>query len=104
MDNLIRVEHGLAYLNADVSRDLAEFERKIKELKEKEEKLKAQILEEMAANNIKKIETMDVVITFIESTDRETFNTKLFRADHGDLYDEYVEFTPVKPSVRIKVK
>ena len=54
MGELIRVEHGLPFLNAETSRDLAEFEQRIKELKEREEHIKARLLEEMREKGIKK--------------------------------------------------
>ena len=37
-------------------------------------------------------------------TERETFDSKQFKADMPELYDEYVKFSKVKPSVRIKVE
>ena len=33
----------------------------------------------------------------------ETFDSKTFRKDHPDLYDEYVSISMVKASVRMKV-
>ena len=104
MNELIRIEKDMPFLDAQTSRELADFERKIKELKEKEDEIKARILAEMEEKNILKIETADISITYIAPTDRETFDSKQFRADHADLYDEYIHMSPVKASVRLKVK
>ena len=101
---LIRVENGLAILDPEVSKTIADFERQIKAIKEQEDNLKKAILEEMEQRQIVKIETPDLLISYIATTDREAFDSKTFRADHGDLYDEYVKMTPVKSSIRIKVK
>ena len=101
---LIRVENEIAILDPLVSERVADFERKIKLLKEEEDKLKEEILKEMEKNQILKIDTPDILISYIAPTDRETFDSKTFRVNHGDLYDEYVKMTPVKSSIRIKVK
>ena len=104
MNELIRIRDGAVLLDPNTSREIAEFERRMKEIKEAEDKLKQDILAEMEEKNILKIDTSDVTISYIASTDRETFDSKAFRTDHADLYDEYVKLSPVKASVRIKVK
>ena len=101
---LIKFENEIAVLDPIVSEGIADFERKIKELKEAEDKLKEEILKEMEENQIVKLDTPELLINYIASTDREAFDSKTFKADHQDLYDEYVKMTPVKPSIRIKVK
>lgn len=104
MEELIRIEHELPYLQAEAMTELIENEKALKSLKERQDALKAALLSEMESKNIKKIETPFITISRIDATDRETFNTKLFRADHADLYDEYIEITTVKPSIRVNVK
>ena len=104
MNELITINDGVALLNADTSAKIAEFERKMKEIKEAEETLKQNILDEMSKKNILKIETEEMVISYIAPSDRETFDSKRFRAEHADLFDEYVKLTPVKASVRVKLK
>lgn len=104
MDSLIKVECCVASLDTEVGFKLAEMERVIKSLTEQRDALKERILHEMEINNIRKIETDDVVITYKDSYDRETFQSKQFRSEHADLYDSYVKMTPVKASVSVKVK
>ena len=101
---LIKIENEIAILDPLVSERVADFERKIKLLKEDEDKLKEAILKEMEENQIIKLDTQDLLISYIAPTDRETFDSKTFKADHQDLYDEYVKMTPVKSSIRIKLK
>lgn len=103
MNNLIIFENDNYILNPIVSEQLAGFEKTVKELKEKEEKLKAIILEEMEKAKILKLETPDLTISYIAPTDRESFDSKAFKVEHQDLYDEYIKMTPVKSSIRIKV-
>lgn len=101
---LIKVENEIGILDASVSRKVAQFEKALKEIKEKEEELKQNILSEMESKNILKLETDSLTVTYIAPAERETFDSKRFREDNPDLYDEYVKFSPVKSSIRIKVK
>lgn len=101
---LIKVENEIGILDTEVSKKVAEFEKAIKEIKEKEEELKQNILTEMESKNILKLETDDLTITYIAPSERETFDSKKFREENSDLYDEYVKFSPVKSSIRVKVK
>lgn len=101
---LIKIEEGKALLNISTSKQLFEFEKAMKELKEQEDEIKASILQEMEDKNIKSIDCDELLISYIAPSDRETFDSKKFREEHSDLYDEYVKFTPVKSSVRIKLK
>lgn len=104
MDKLIRIEQNTALLNPNVSSKLAEFERMAKEIKAKQDELKQRILAEMEMHGILKIETDELTITYVAPTSRETFDSKAFRKDNPDLYDEYVKITDVSASVRMKVK
>ncbi len=101
---LIKIENDTALLNPATSKQIAEFEKAMEELKEQQDELKKAILEEMEAKNIIKLENDDFIISYIAPTEREKFDSKAFREVHQDLYDEYVKFTPVKSSVRIKLK
>lgn len=103
---LIKIEeNGLTYgLDKNISEKIAEYERQLKNLKEQEDNLKLAILNEMEEKKLLKVETDDLSITYIAPTDRETFDSKAFKTEHQDLYDEYVKMTPVKSSIRIKVK
>lgn len=101
---LIKVENNLPVLDNETAYQIAEFERQIKFLEEQEKKLKQAILEEMEAKGFIKVETDVIAITYVAATDREKFDSKKFREENPALYDEYVSMTPVKPSIRIKVK
>ena len=58
----------------------------------------------MEQNGVVKIDTDEVLINYVASSNRETFDSKAFKDDFPDLYDNYVKISAVKPSVRIKVK
>ena len=101
---LIKVENNLPVLDNEISYQIAEFEKQIKVLEDQEKKLKQAILDEMEAKGFVKIDTDVMTITYVAATDREKFDTKKFREEHADLYDNYVSMITVKPSIRIKVK
>ena len=103
MDELIVYEGNTALLNPDVAVKLAEFERMAKEVKAKQDELKQRILEEMESKGIVSIKSPELTISYVAPSTRETFDIKAFRKGHPDLYDEYVNISMVKSSVRMKV-
>ena len=80
------------------------FEQMAKDVKAAEDKLKADILAEMEEKGILKFDTGKLLITYVPETQRESFDTKAFRADFPELYDDFVKLSPVKSSIRIKVR
>ena len=104
MDKLIKIENNTALLNPEVSRQLAEFERMAEEIKAKQKELKDKILLEMEERGIIKIETDELAINYVAAYSKETFDSKAFRKDNPDLYDEYVKIGTVSASVRMKLK
>ena len=101
---LIKIENEIAVLDTETSMKIAKLERTIKELKETEDELKLSILNEMESKNILKLETDDLMINYIAASERETLDSKKLREEQPDIYDEYVKFSPVKASIRLKVK
>lgn len=104
MNELIKIEKGNATLAEEATRAIVEIETTMKTLKAKKDEYTAALLETMEANDIKKFDNEELVITYIAPSDRETFDSKKFREEHQDLYDEYVSMAQVKSSIRIKVK
>ena len=103
-NDLIIIAPNGAVLGKDAYEMILSLERQAKEIKAKQDALREKMLAEMQAKGIKKLETDDISITFKDGYDKETFQSKQFRADHADLYDSYVKMSPVKASVVIKLK
>ena len=102
MNNLIKIENGqLAVETIDFIR---ETEKKMKDLKKQYDDFKAELLNAMESNGIKKFESETLTITYVEAREDEKFDKDKFKEDMPELYDEYVKFSPVKSSIRIKVK
>lgn len=104
MNELVRNEAGTWLLSPYAAEQIAAFENTIKAAKEQEDKLKAAIIEAMEQNGIIKLDTDIVSITYVVPTMRETLDSKALRADFPEVYDSYAKLSPVKASVRIKVK
>lgn len=102
--DLIKVENGIALLNPETSQKIAEFENQVKVLKDQEEILRQAILKEMKSKKIVKIDTEELTINYIAGTYKEKFDEKLFKEQNPKLFDAYVKISPVKESIRIKVK
>ena len=102
-DLIVKKEDNYQLSNIIIS-ELKMIEEEEKELKEKKEKIREILLKEMEDKNILKLENENISITYKAPTERETFRTAKFKKDLPDLYDTYVEFTPVKGSLVIKIK
>lgn len=104
MENyLVKTENGFE-LRQDLAIELYKFEKTMKYFKEKKDEITKVILEEMEKNNILKLESNNISISYVAPTTRETFDTKKFKEDFNELYDSYVKISNVKSSIRIKVK
>lgn len=104
MNELITINGNLAILDGATAQKVAEFEKLAKEVKEKEDELKKAILAEMESKGIIKLDTDDLTITYVAATDRETLDSKTLRTELPDIYDAYVKISPVKSSIRVKLK
>ena len=103
MEYLVNNGNNLV-LKEDISKQIAYLETIAKQVKEAQEEIKTGILKEMEEKNIIKLETNELIITYVAETYRETFDSKTLKAEDEKLYNKYVKISPVKSSVRIKVK
>ena len=103
MDYIDVIENG-AVLTGTTTDLIIDIDRQEKAIKKAKEEVWNALKEEMEKKGVKKIESDELLINYIASTDRESFDKKAFQKDHADLYDEYVEMKPVKASIRVKVK
>lgn len=101
---LIKLYGEAAILDGTTSKHIAEFERMAKEIKAKEDELKKAILAEMESKDLIKLDTDELSITYVAPTEREALDTKTLREELPDIYDAYVKISPVKSSIRIKLK
>lgn len=101
---IVKSESGGMELSSSALDTLMKYEETLAALKTDYDELKKKLLLEMEKKNVIKVETGDIRINYIAETYREKFNSKAFRSEYPDLYDSYVDFVPVKASVRIALK
>ena len=101
---LITIRNDLPVLSDETTEQLASILEAKKLLERAEKEIKEKLLAEMQEKNIYKVESDELSITYIAPFDRETFDSKRLQKDNPELYDEYITFTTVKPSVRVKLK
>ena len=108
MDNreLLVLNDETYLLDKKISEEIRKIEIMLKTLKEQQDVYKNLLRDEMATKGIKSIkdEVNGITITYIEPSERETFDSKRFREENEDLYNEYVNFTQVRDSIRISIK
>lgn len=83
---------------------IIELETQAKAIKETQDKLKEAILKEMEEKQIIKLESDELLITYVAPSYRESLDSKQLKADDEELYNKYIKISPVKSSIRLKVK
>lgn len=104
MNEIVKLENGEYGLVKDAVTTIVTIENEIKRLKECQDVYRERILKTMEDDNIVKIDIPELTIIRKEATTRETLDSKRLRAEHPDLYDEYVNLSNVKGSITIKLK
>jgi hypothetical protein len=67
--------------------------------------MKAQLLELMKTNGVKKFEIEgQLSVAYVEPTERVSLDTKKIQANHPELYEMYLKKSPVKESLKITLK
>lgn len=102
MNNLIEIKNGKLAENAVAL--LIQKEQEAKRAKEEYDALKDQLLTAMEKYDVVKIDTPELLISYVAPSESERLDTKALKENCPDLYNEFVKFVPVKASVRIKVK
>lgn len=104
MNEIIKIENGVAVISPEFMTHMLSVKDQLKMLKEVDDANNEMLLEAMEKNGIIKAENDHVIVNYIKSADRETFNTKKFKEENPAVYDQYCTMKPVKASVRVKVK
>ena len=78
--------------------------KRISELTEEYNAIKAEVLEKMIEHNDKSFDTGDLLITYVAPTVRETFDSKKFKAEHEDLYESYLKTSKTKESLKLTLR
>lgn len=102
MNDLIVFQDG--QLSAKAANLIAAVETETARMIEQRDFLRAEILKAMEENGVKKLDTPAFCISYIAPADREVFDKKALKSEMPDIYEAYASFSPVKSSVRVKLK
>ncbi len=91
------------YITANEER-LCWLGKRIGELTEEFNAIKAEVLEKMIEHNDKSFDTGNLLITVIAPSVRETFDSKRFKAEHEDLYGDYIKKSTTKESLKLTLR
>lgn len=76
----------------------------IDKCKKMETELKQRLLDAMKEANVKKWESDKIVVSRVVGGTSQIFDATKFKAENGDLYNQYLKTTEKKDSLRIKIK
>lgn len=90
--------------NKELIKAVADIYRMEKDLAAKKKELNAQLLEACEKYNVLGIDNDEMSVTYIPATTRKGFDSKAFEKADPITYSLYATETPVKASVRVKLK
>lgn len=97
-------QQQIAKLNREIEKAVGAQVAKKAELEEQNQNMRQAILEAMEANGVTKFDGDLITITYVAPTERTTFDSKRFQEERPKTYAKYTRKTPVKASIRLKVK
>ena len=100
----VKNEDGMMIVSPDAVQAIREIEETKKSLDKSFKKYKKILLEGMEEYGIKKFESDDILITYVEPTERIDIDRELLWSKYKDIAFECQKFTPVSSSVRVKVR
>lgn len=68
------------------------------------ETIKAYLLEQMSKNKVKKWETDNITVTYVEPFERVSIDSKTLKVENPDIYQKYAKVSTIKESIKIKLK
>jgi regulator of replication initiation timing len=81
---------------------MLDFEKKVEKLKAQQKEFRDQLYQKMEENDIKKIDTGDLIITRVLPTVRKSVDSTKLKKEMPDVYTLYLKESTVKGSIRIK--
>lgn len=94
----------LPTLMRDVELRYIEVSAKISALQEEQDALKQRILEYMKENRQDSIKTRYATYSYIQPSERKTFDSTKFKAEHPEEYNSYQKVSKTKETIKIIIK
>lgn len=102
-NELMKVEKLLQLQNT-VDLELLQANDVIKQLKERSESVKQDLLNAMTKYDIKSLETERFKITRVNETTKKTIDSKKLKEEYPDVYEKYSKESTVKAYLKITEK
>ncbi|MDK2844102.1 MAG: hypothetical protein PWP69_894 [Enterococcus sp.] len=80
---------------------MMQFKAQTKLLEDQQKEYRDRLYQKMEENDIKKIDTGNIVITRVLPTERKSVDSKRLKEEQPDIYEEYLKVSQVKGSIRI---
>ena len=80
---------------------MMQFKAQAKLLEDQQKEYREKLYQKMEENDIKKIDTGNIVITRVLPTERKSVDSKRLKDEQPDIYEEYLKVSKVKGSIRI---
>lgn len=97
-------QQAIAKLNREIEQAVGAQIVKREQLEKQNADMRGAILAAMEQNDIDKFEGDLITITRVHATTRTTFDSKKFAEAMPKTYAKFLRTTPVKASIRLKVK
>ena len=98
-----KIEKLPSYISENLDR-LIWLSETIKSLSEEKETIAKDILEHMQKDQRDKVDTGVVLFTKKSASVKNTFDSKLFKEEHSDLYEKYLKESVVAEQLQIKLR
>ncbi|MGM0238485.1 YqaJ viral recombinase family protein [Enterococcus sp. AZ103] len=82
--------------------EMLEFKKKAKLLEEQQKAFRDELYKKMEEEDIKKIDTGDIIITRVLPTVRKSVDSTRLKTEEPSIYEKYLKESKVKGSIRIK--
>lgn len=97
-------EDGNMIVSPEAAMTIREIHVNFKELEKQYKKMKQVILEGMEEYGIKKVDTDDVLMTYVEAGEQVKIDNDRLWKEHKDVAFECQKVVPVKSSIRITAR
>ena len=99
----VLADDSAVVLLADLERSIIDLKNQIEMAEAQKKDLQEGLIKEMKKAGLKKVETPQITITYVEPSERATIDSKRLKEEQPEVYAEYSKVSQIKESIRIKL-
>lgn len=103
-EEFTQTQLAIRKVEQEMALQVKDFQDRLNGLKTRDNELRANIMAAMEKNDIKKFENEFLSITYIAATNRMGIDLAKLKEEKPEVYKEYLKTTPIKASIRLKIK